>query len=191
MRNAERRSAWCVDLRPPTSFAVHHEVNGSKISKTIWTRIAKFYTASMPILFTATRIWRYQLLRKFFSRQTLTRIQRKVLVLGMTLNCLHRAIYLPHPGANDISCWSAVKQQLINSFILLTFVFTDLEAICHIHIRVFYLLMRSHYHTSIYKKSSQIVGLRLLIRQINFPDGKHPNPLTVWIHYATTVCTTW
>ena len=25
-------------------------------------------------------------------------------VLGMTLNCLHRAIYLPHPGANDLSC---------------------------------------------------------------------------------------
>ena len=34
------------------------------------------------------------------------------LVLGITLNCLHRAICLPHPGANDHSCWSAVKQQL-------------------------------------------------------------------------------
>ena len=26
------------------------------------------------------------------------------LVLGMTLNCLHRVICLPHPGANDLSC---------------------------------------------------------------------------------------
>ena len=30
----------------------------------------------------------------------------------MTLNCLHRVIYLPHLGANDLSCWSIVKQQL-------------------------------------------------------------------------------
>ena len=27
----------------------------------------------------------------------------------MTLNCIHRVISLPHPGANDLSCWSAVK----------------------------------------------------------------------------------
>ena len=33
------------------------------------------------------------------------------MVLGMTLNWLHRVIYLPHPGANDLSCWIAVKQQ--------------------------------------------------------------------------------
>ena len=33
-------------------------------------------------------------------------------VLGMTLNCLHRVIDLPHPGANDLSCWSAVEHQL-------------------------------------------------------------------------------
>ena len=32
-------------------------------------------------------------------------------VLRMTLNCLHQVIYLSHPGANDLSCWSAVKQQ--------------------------------------------------------------------------------
>ena len=30
----------------------------------------------------------------------------------MTLNCLHWVIYWPHPGANDLNCWSAVKQQL-------------------------------------------------------------------------------
>ena len=34
------------------------------------------------------------------------------MVLGMTLKCLPREIYLPRPGANDISCLSAVKQQL-------------------------------------------------------------------------------
>ena len=31
------------------------------------------------------------------------------LVLGMTVNCLHRVIPLPHPGANDLSCRSAAK----------------------------------------------------------------------------------
>ena len=34
------------------------------------------------------------------------------LVMGMVLNCLHRVIYLPHPGANDLWWWSAVKHQL-------------------------------------------------------------------------------
>ena len=37
------------------------------------------------------------------------------LVPGMTLNCLYRVISLPHPGTNDRSYWSALKQQLINS----------------------------------------------------------------------------
>ena len=36
-----------------------------------------------------------------------------IFVLGiMTLNCLHRVLYLLHFGTNDISGWSAVKQQL-------------------------------------------------------------------------------
>ena len=38
-----------------------------------------------------------------------------IMVLGMTLNCLHRVIYLSilsHPGTDDLSCGSAVKQQL-------------------------------------------------------------------------------
>ena len=26
--------------------------------------------------------------------------------------CLHRVISLQHPGTNDLSCWSAIKQQL-------------------------------------------------------------------------------
>ena len=34
------------------------------------------------------------------------------LVPGTTLNSLHRVIYLPHPGANDSICGSAVKQQV-------------------------------------------------------------------------------
>ena len=34
------------------------------------------------------------------------------MVLGMTLNCLHRVIYQRHPGANGLSCWSTLKQQL-------------------------------------------------------------------------------
>ena len=41
----------------------------------------------------------------------------------MTLNCLHRVIYLPHSGANVLSCWNAVKHQLSLSLSLsLTFV---------------------------------------------------------------------
>ena len=37
-----------------------------------------------------------------------------ILVLGMTLNCIHRVISLPHPRANDLSCWSAVKHTTLN-----------------------------------------------------------------------------
>ena len=32
------------------------------------------------------------------------------------LNCLHRVIYLPHLGANDLICWSAVKQPFIHCY---------------------------------------------------------------------------
>ena len=40
----------------------------------------------------------------------------RTLVLGMTLNCLHWVVIsLPHPGANDVSCWHAVKRQLTHS----------------------------------------------------------------------------
>ena len=41
------------------------------------------------------------------------------LVLGMTLNCLNRVIFLQHPGALMIfCCWSAVKQQLTHSLVI-------------------------------------------------------------------------
>ena len=40
-QNAEWRSALCLDPSPP-SF-VHHKVNGSYISWTVWSRITKFY----------------------------------------------------------------------------------------------------------------------------------------------------
>ena len=36
-----------------------------------------------------------------------------LVVLGMTLNCLHRVIYLPHPGANDSTL--AVEAPLNNN----------------------------------------------------------------------------
>ena len=32
--------------------------------------------------------------------------------VGMTLNCIHWVTYLPHPGVNYLSFWSAAKQQL-------------------------------------------------------------------------------
>ena len=35
-----------------------------------------------------------------------------ITVLAMTLNCIHQVIFLLHPGANDLNCWSAVNHQL-------------------------------------------------------------------------------
>ena len=34
------------------------------------------------------------------------------LILGMTLNCIHRVICQPHRCANDLCCWRTIKQQL-------------------------------------------------------------------------------
>ena len=33
---------------------------------------------------------------------------------------LHRVIYLSHPGATDFSCWSAIKQQLSISLLIMS-----------------------------------------------------------------------
>ena len=53
-----------------------------------------------------------QLLQFHFDFNYIHNLLMWLVVLDMTLNCQHRVIFLPHLGANDLSCWSAVKHQL-------------------------------------------------------------------------------
>ena len=118
-------SLVCVDLKyfnwstSSTVFPfIHILVDG--LGLTLLTRVFAFVRTNFPTVSSScflhlfSELLELNVIRKL---QVAKRLFFDGLVLGITLICLHQVIYLSHPGANDLGCWGAVKQQLYLSIL--------------------------------------------------------------------------
>ena len=129
-----------VNRRPQIEHIMHVGSSSGLISIIVMTlfdilqyamRDAVQYVSAMSIICNSTKLVSHFfrpichvkyciiLFHACFSLSTYERMatasSMQKLVLSMTLNCRLRVIYLQHPGVYDLSCWSAVKQQLTHS----------------------------------------------------------------------------
>ena len=82
------------------------------------------------------------------------------MVLGMTLNCLHRVIFWPHRGTDDLSCWSAIKYHVsLSLFHFVYHIIIMISLIWHCHTDI----MLNNLHIYIY-------GNGKLKMQLQFPS---------------------